>query len=154
MLKSKLLSLILAASILSMPVAALADAAGSCKKTEPILEWTVGLPFKLVGAALSGTTGLLIGGLTGLFRGAVIGTKAVAGALGNEDGTGEVLAGIVIGAAPGAVIHALVGGLLWGGKGLLAGLEKPFECASLSSLIGGIPDAVEWTAEGAVDYAS
>jgi hypothetical protein len=149
MLKRKLLALLLVATIL-IPTAALADESSSgCKKTEPVIEWTLGLPFKLVGGALAGATGLLVGTATGLVRGAVKGTKAVAGALGDEDGAGETLAGIIFGAAPGAVVHAVVGGLLWTAKGLWAGLEKPLHCNTLNSAFEGIPDAIEWTAEGA-----
>jgi hypothetical protein len=154
MFKSKILSLLLVTSIVTMPLAAYADEGAGCKKADPIIAWTIGLPFKAVGAALSSATGLLVGTTAGLFRGAVKGTKAVAGALGDEDGAGETLVGIILGAAPGAAIHAVVGGLLWGGKGFLAGWEKPFECESLDSALGGIPDAIEWTAEGAVDVFS
>ncbi len=151
MLKRKLLALVLVATTL-IPTAALADESSSgCKKSDPIIEWTIGLPFKAIGAALAGTTGLLVGGGAGLVRGAVKGTKAVAGALGDEDGAGETLAGVIFGAAPGAVVHALVGGLMWGGKGLWAGLEKPLHCRSFESAFEGIPDAIEWTAEGASD---
>ena len=49
----------------------------------------------------------------------------------------------------GAAVHATVGGLLWGGKGFIAGWDKPFHCASLRSAFEGIADAVEWTADGA-----
>ena len=147
--KTKLLALTLIVSVL-IPTAALADEASSgCKKVDPILGWTIGLPFKTVGAALSSATGLLVGTTTGLFRGAVKGTKAVAGALGDEDGAAETLAGVVFGAAPGAVVHATVGGLLWTGKGFIKGWEKPFSCASLHSALEGIPDAIEWTSDGA-----
>ena len=147
--KSKLLALALVASML-MPTIALADEASSgCKKVDPILGWTIGLPFKAVGAVLSTVTGALVGTTTGLVRGAVKGTRTVADALGDEKGTGENLVGVVIGAAPGAVVHGLVGGLLWSGKGFVAGWEKPFKCESLHSALEGIPDAIEWTAEGA-----
>jgi hypothetical protein len=146
--RSKIIALMLVASIL-MPTAALADASHSCKKADSIFAWTFGLPFKAVGAALAGTAGLLVGTTTGFLRGAVKGTKVVAGALGDEDGAGETLVGVVLGAAPGAAIHGTVGGLLWFGKGFVAGLEKPFWCASLHSALEGIPDAVEWTVEGA-----
>ena len=149
MKKSKLLALLLVAAIL-MPTVALADEASSgCKKTDPIVAWTIGLPFKAVGAALSGVTGVLVGATTGLFRGAVKGTKTVADAVGNENGSVETVVGLALGAAPGAVVHGTVGGLLWGGKGFLAGWEKPFKCESLRSALEGIPDAIEWTAEGA-----
>ncbi len=147
--KSNLLALTLIVSML-MPIAALADESSSnCKKADPLLGWTIGLPFKAVGAALSGATGLLVGTTTGLVRGAAKGTKAVAGALGDEKGAGETLAGVIFGAAPGAVVHGTVGGLLWGGKGLIAGWDKPFHCATLHSAFQGIPDAVEWTVDGA-----
>ena len=147
--KSKLLALTLVVSIL-LPTAALADESSSgCKKADPLLGWTIGLPFKAVGAALSSATGLLVGTTTGLVRGAVKGTKAVAGALGDKDGAAETLAGILIGAAPGAAVHGVVGGLLWGGKGFIAGWDKPFHCATIHSAFQGIPDAVEWTSEGA-----
>ncbi len=149
MLKRKLFALLLVATVL-IPTAALADESSSgCKKSNPIIEWTVGLPFKAIGGVLAGSTGLLVGTTTGLVRGAVKGTKAVAGALGDEDGAGETLAGIVFGAAPGAVVHGLVGGLKWTAKGLWAGLDKPLHCKSLESAFEGIPDAIEWTAEGA-----
>lgn len=151
MLKTKLLSLLLAVSMLT-PMAALADESSSgCKKADPVIAWTVGLPFKVIGAALSSATGLVVGTTAGLVRGAVKGTKAVAGALGDEDGAGETLVGLLLGAAPGAAVHALVGGLVWTAKGFVAGWEKPFECSSLESALGGIPDAIEWTAEGAYD---
>ena len=147
--KSKLLALTLVVSIL-LPTAALADESSSgCKKTSDLLGWTIGLPFKAVGATLSCATGLLVGATTGMVRGAVKGTKAVAGALGDEKGAGETLAGVLIGAAPGAAVHATVGGLLWSGKGFVKGWEKPFSCESLHSALEGIPDAIEWTAEGA-----
>ena len=146
---SKLLALTLVVSIL-LPIAALADESSSgCKKTDPILGWTIGLPFKAVGATLSSTTGVLVGTTTGLIRGARKGTKAVAGALGDEKGAGETLAGIVFGAAPGAAVHGLAGGLLWGAKGFIEGWDKPFHCASLHSALEGIPDAIEWTADHA-----
>ena len=147
--KSKLLALTLAVSML-MPLAALADEASSGgKKSSQLLGWTIGLPFKVVGSTLSSATGLLVGTTTGLVRGAVRGTKAVAGALGDEDGAGETLAGVLVGAAPGAVVHGTVGGLQWTGKGFIAGWEKPFEYATLKSAFEGIPDAIEWTADGA-----
>lgn len=146
--KSNLLALTLIVSML-MPIAALADESSSSCKRNSLLEWTIGLPFKAVGAALSGATGLLVGTTTGLVRGAVKGTKAVAGALGDEDGAGETLAGVIFGAAPGAVVHGTVGGLLWTGKGLIAGWDKPFHCATLHSAFQGIPDAIEWTVDGA-----
>ena len=146
--KSILIALALVASIL-MPTIALADEASGCRKADAILAWTIGLPFKVAGAALSGATGLLVGTTTGLVRGAVKGTKSVAGALGDENGAGETLVGLAVGAAPGAVVHGLVGGLLWLGKGFIAGWDKPFHCASLHSALEGIPDAIEWTAEGA-----
>ncbi len=147
--KSKLIALAIVVATLA-PTVALADEASSGgKKTEPLLGWTIGLPFKVVGATLSSTTGILVGATTGLVRGAVKGTKAVAGALGDEDGVGETLAGITFGAAPGAAVHSLVGGLLWGGKGFVTGWEKPFEYATLHSALEGIPDAIEWTADGA-----
>lgn len=147
--KSNLLALTLVASLL-MPIAALADEASSgCKKPSAILGWTVGLPFKLVGAALGSVTGLLVGTTTGVMHGAVKGTRAVAGALGDEHGAGETVAGVIFGAAPGAVVHGVVDGLTWAGKGFVEGLERPFKCASLRSAFEGISDAVEWTAEGA-----
>lgn len=146
--KSKLLALTLVVSIL-IPTAALADESSSGKKTDPILGWTIGLPFKAVGAALSSATGIIVGTTTGLIRGAVKGTKAVAEALGDEDGAVETVAGLAIGAAPGAAVHATVGGLLWGAKGFIAGWEKPFKYATVHSALEGIPDAIEWTAEGA-----
>ena len=147
--KSKLLALTLVMAML-VPTAALADEAShGGKKTDPLLGWTIGLPFKAVGAALSCATGVLVGTTAGLIRGAVIGTRAVADALGDKDGTGETLVGFAVGAAPGAAIHATVGGLMWGGKGFVAGWEKPFEYDTLHSAFEGIPDAIEWTAEGA-----
>lgn len=151
--KSKIIALTIVASLL-MPTCALADEGGSCKKADPILSWTFGLPFKAIGAALASATGIVVGTTTGLIRGAVRGTKAVAGALGDEDGAGEQLVGLALGAAPGAAIHAVVGGLLWGGKGFIQGWEKPFECASLNSALEGIPEAIEWTADGAADAFS
>ena len=147
--KSKLLALTLVVSIFTYPLAVLADESSSCKKADELLSWTVGLPFKAVGAVLSSATGVLVGSTAGLIRGAVKGTKAVADALGDEDGAGETLVGLAVGAAPGAAIHATVGGLLWGGKGFVAGWEKPFHCATLHSALEGIPDAIEWTSEGA-----
>lgn len=147
--KSKLLALALIVLVL-IPTAVLADESSSgCKKAEPILGWTIGLPFKVVGAALSSATGVLVGTTTGFVRGAVKGTKAVAGALGDEHGTGETLVGLAIGAAPGALVHGVAGGLLWGAKGFIAGWEKPFKCATIHSALEGIPDAIEWTADHA-----
>ncbi|MBI2995914.1 MAG: hypothetical protein HYY52_04340 [Candidatus Melainabacteria bacterium] len=147
--KSKLVALTLVISML-LPLAALADEASSgCKKPNLLTEWTIGLPFKLVGATLSSATGLLVGTTTGIVRGAIKGTKAVAGALGDEDGAVETLAGLAVGAAPGAAVHGLLGGTLWTAKGFQSGFEKPFSCQSLHSAFEGIPDSVEWTAEGA-----
>ncbi|OGI09172.1 MAG: hypothetical protein A3I68_07270 [Candidatus Melainabacteria bacterium RIFCSPLOWO2_02_FULL_35_15] len=147
--KSKLLALVLVTSVL-MPTIALADEASSgCKKTDPIFGWTIGLPFKAVGATLSTGTGVLVGTTSGLIRGASKGTKAVADAFGDEKGVMENIAGLVIGAVPGAVVHGVVGGLLWGGKGFVDGWEKPFKCQTLHSALEGIPNSIEWTAEGA-----
>lgn len=149
MLNKKLLALILVISIF-LPTVALADEASSGgKKTDPFLGWTIGLPFKAVGAVLSSATGIVVGTTTGFIRGAVKGTKAVAGALGDENGAGETLAGFIFGAAPGAAVHATAGGLLWGAKGFIAGWEKPFEYETVHSAFEGIPEAVEWTVEGA-----
>lgn len=148
MKKSKLLALTLVISMLA-PTAALADEASSGKQANTLLSWTIGLPFKVVGAALSSTAGILVGTTAGLIRGASIGTKAVAGALGDEDGAGETLLGFAVGAAPGAAIHGVIGGLTWGGKGFITGWEKPFQNATLTSGLEGIPDAIEWTVDGA-----
>ena len=147
--KSKLIALALVVSMLIPSVAFADESSSGCKKTSDLLAWTIGLPFKAIGAALSSATGIVVGTTTGLIRGAVKGTKAVAGALGDEDGAGETIAGLAFGAAPGAAIHGLVGGLLWGGKGFIEGWDKPFSCQSLHSALEGIPDAIEWTAEGA-----
>ena len=147
--KSKLIAIALVVSILIPSVAFADESSSGCKKTSEILGWTIGLPFKAVGATLSSATGLLVGTTTGLIRGAVKGTKAVAGALGDENGAGETIAGIALGAAPGAAVHGVVGGLLWGGKGFLEGWDKPFSCQSLHSALEGIPDAIEWTADHA-----
>ena len=147
--KSKLLALALVVSVL-MPTVALADESSSgCKKADPILGWTIGLPFKAVGAALSSVTGVLVGTTSGLIRGASKGEKAVADALGDEKGTVETLVGWAVGAPVGAAVHGVVGGLLWGGKGFVAGWEKPFHCATIHSALEGIPDAIEWTSNGA-----
>ena len=147
--KFKLLSLTLVVAVL-LPTAVLADESGSgCKKPSDLLSWTIGLPFKAVGAALSSGTGVVVGTTTGLVRGAVKGTKAVANALGDEKGAVETAAGLIIGAAPGAAIHGLLGGLQWGAKGFVEGWGKPFSCQSIRSALEGIPDAIEWTAEGA-----
>ena len=147
--KLNVIALLLVVSVL-MPTCALADDASSgCKKPSDLLSWTVGLPFKAVGATLSCATGVLVGTTTGLIRGAVKGTKAVAGALGDEDGTVETVAGFAVGAAPGAAVHGTLGGLQWGAKGFIKGWDKPFSCASLHSALEGIPDSIEWTAEGA-----
>lgn len=145
----KLLSIALVISIF-VPTCALADEASSGgKKADPFLSWTIGLPFKAVGAALSSATGALVGTTSGFIRGAVKGTRAVAGALGDEDGAVETVAGIALGAGPGAAVHAVAGGLLWGAKGFIRGWEKPFEYATVHSAFEGIPDAVEWTVDGA-----
>ena len=147
--KSKLLALTLIISML-IPTAALADESSSgCKKPGLLLSWTIGLPFKAAGAALSSATGILVGTTSGLIRGAIKGTKAVAGALGDEKGAIETLAGLALGAAPGGAVHGLLGGILWGAKGFKAGWNKPFKCATVQSALEGIPDAIEWTSEGA-----
>ena len=80
MIKSKLFALTLVAAIL-LPQAALADESSSCKKTDPLLGWTIGLPFKAVGAALSSTTGIVVGTTTGLIRGAEKSAKPLSDAL-------------------------------------------------------------------------
>ena len=147
--KSNVIILLLVVSVL-MPTCAFADESSSgCKKSSDLLSWTIGLPFKAAGAALSSTAGVLVGTTTGLVRGAVNGPKAVAGALGDENGPVESLVGIAIGAAPGAAVHGTLAGIQWGAKGFKAGWDKPFKCASLHSALEGIPDALEWTVEGA-----
>lgn len=147
--KSKLLALALVVSVL-MPTVALADEASSgCKKTNPLIAWTICLPFKAVGSVLSTTAGLLVGTTAGIVRGASKGDEAVADALGDKDGVAENIAGWTIGAPIGAVVHGLVGGLLWSGKGFVAGWEKPCKCQTVHSALEGIPDAIEWTVEGA-----
>lgn len=147
--KSKLLALTLVVSVL-LPTAAFADESSSgCKKASDLLSWTIGLPFKATGAALSSAAGAVVGTTAGVIRGAAKGTKAVAGALGDEDGAIESLVGLALGAAPGGAVHGLLGGLQWGAKGFIKGWEKPFSCASLNSGLEGIPDAIEWTIEGA-----
>lgn len=147
--KSKLIALALIISMLA-PTVALADEASSGgKKAGTLLSWTIGLPFKAVGAVLSSATGILVGTTTGLIRGTVKGTKAVAGALGDENGAVETIAGLAVGAAPGAVVHGTLGGILWGAKGFKAGWQKPLQYATVHSALEGIPDAIEWTAEGA-----
>jgi len=154
MKRTNLLALILAVSIFTTPLTVFADESGSCKSPSDLISWTLGLPFKVVGAALAGGTGLIVGATTGLLRGASKGADVVADAVGNPSGLGETLAGWAIGAAPGAAIHATLGGLTWFAKGVEAGLSKPLKCASVVSAFEGIPDAIEWTAEGASKYAS
>ena len=147
--KSNVIVLLLVVSVI-MPTCAFADESSSgCRKPSDLLSWTIGLPFKAAGAVLSSATGILVGTTTGLIRGAQKGTKAVAGALGDEDGAVETVAGLAIGAAPGGVIHGTLGGFEWGAKGFTRGWDKPFSCASLHSALEGIPDAIEWTANGA-----
>jgi len=146
---SRLLALTLIVSLL-VPTYALADESSSgCKKPDELLSWTIGLPFKAVGAALSSSAGVVVGTTAGLIRGAVKGTKAVAGALGDEDGAIESLVGLALGAAPGGAVHATLAGIKWGAKGFQAGWEKPFTCASIQSALEGIPDAIEWTVDSA-----
>ncbi len=147
--KSKLFALVLVGSIL-MPTIALADEASSgCKKTNPLIAWTLCLPFKAVGSVLSTATGLLVGTTAGLIRGASKGDKAVADALGDEKGVTENIVGWTLGAPVGALVHGVVGGLLWSGKGFVAGWEKPCKCQTIHSALEGIPDAIEWTSDGA-----
>ena len=139
-----------------IPTAALADESSSgCKHPSDLVSWTIGLPFKAVGATLGSATGVLVGTTTGIIRGAVKGTKAVAGALGDEKGAAETLVGLAVGAAPGAAVHGTLAGIKWGAKGFKTGWDKPFHCESLHSAFDGISDAVEWTADHASkEYSS
>ena len=147
--KSKLLALALIVSVL-MPTIVLADEASSgCKKTDPLIAWTLCLPFKAIGSVLSSATGLLVGTTAGLIRGASKGEKAVADALGDEKGVTENVVGWIVGAPVGAAVHGVVGGLLWTWKGFVTGWEKPCKCRSVHSALEGIPDAIEWTSDGA-----
>ncbi len=153
--KIKFLSLVLTLSIASYQFPTFgAEATWGGKTTDPMLTYTVGLPFKVVGSLLSSTTGVLVGATRGFMHGAVKGTKVVAGALGDETGAGETLVGLAVGAVPGAVLYGMRGGAVWGLKGLKVGWEKPFEQETVHSALKGIPDAIEWTTKNAAKGSS
>lgn len=153
--KSKLLAFIIIVSIFTYPISCLAaEATWGSKKVDPMLTYTVGLPFKVVGSLLSSTTGVLVGATRGFMHGAVKGTKVVASALGDEAGAGENLIGIAIGAVPGATLYGIRGGSVWGAKGLKVGWGKPFEQGTVHSALKGIPDAIEWTTKNAAKEVS
>lgn len=122
--------------------------------TEPLVAWTVGFPFKAVGSALSSATGFLVGSTSGFIRGAVKGSRYIAGKLGNEDGVWENIAGSLVAAAPSGVGHSLYGGFLWLGKGAWIGLQKPLEYPTIRSALEGVPEAIEETADGAAQVFS
>lgn len=149
--KSKLIVFIIVVSIFTYPMSCLAaEHSPSGKKADPMLTYTVGLPFKVIGSLLSSTTGILVGSARGVMRGAIKGTKVVASALGDESGAGETLVGLAVGAIPGAVLYGMRGGAVWGLKGLKVGWEKPFKDATVHSALKGIPDATMWTAKNAL----
>ena len=148
MKKSKVIALLLLVSIVFSPMAVRADE-WSLDSAVDLVKWTLGLPFKAVGASLASATGVVVGTTAGIIRGAVKGTKAVAGAVGDENGAGETLVGLAVGAGPGAAVHGVVGGLTWGIKGFKAGWDKPFAKGTLVSGLEGIPEAIEWTVDNA-----
>lgn len=153
--KTKLIAFIIIVSIFTYPVSSLAaEATWGSKKVDPMLTYTVGLPFKVVGSLLSSTTGVLVGATRGFMQGAHRGTKVVAGTLGDETGVGESLIGVAIGAVPGAILYGMRGGGVWGAKGLKVGWEKPFEQGTVHSALKGIPDATMWTAKNAMKGSS
>lgn len=155
MSKIKFLSLVLTLSIASYQFPTFgAEPTWAGKKADPMLTYTVGLPFKVVGSLLSSTAGVLVGATRGFMHGAVKGTKVVAGTLGDETGAGENLIGVAIGAVPGAALYGIRGGTVWGLKGLKVGWEKPFEDATVHSALKGIPDATMWTAKNAAKGSS
>lgn len=148
--KSRLFALAIIVSIFTYPVSSLAaEATWGSKKVDPMLTYTVGLPFKVVGSLLSSTTGVLVGATRGFMYGAIKGTKVVAGALGDESGAGENLIGAAFGAVPGAAFYGMRGGAVWGVKGFKAGWKKSFEDPALDSALKGISDAVVGTAKDA-----
>jgi len=149
--KLKLIVFVVVVSIFTYPMSCLAaKSSWTGKKVNPMLEWTVGLPFKVVGSFLSSTTGVFVGGTRGFMHGAVKGTKLVAGTLGDESGAGENLIGVALGAVPGAAFYGIRGGTVWGAKGLKVGFEKSFNDATVHSALKGIPDATMWTAKNAM----
>lgn len=126
----------------------------SKEKTNPWVAWTVGFPFKVVGATLSSTSGLIVGGTSGFFRGAVKGSRFIAGKLGNEDGVWENVAGTLIASGPSGVGHSVYGGFLWFYKGAWIGFVKPLEYPTIRSALEGIPEAIEETADEAAQVFS
>lgn len=148
--KSKLIAVTIVVSVFTYPVSSLAaEATWGDKKVDPVLTYTVGLPFKAVGSLLSSTTGVLVGTTRGFMHGAVKGTKAVAGTLGDESGIGENLIGVATGAVPGAILYGIRGGTVWGFKGLKVGWEKPFKDVAIDSGLQGTLEAIEDTARSA-----
>lgn len=145
--KLRYLTLVVLIFVQLLPLSSFAQDPGATK-TDPALAWTVGLPFKIIGAGVSAPAGLLVGSVTGFIRGAVKGTNWVAETLGDEDGIWQRSVGVLTAPVFGTA-YSVTGGLLSCGKGAWIGLQKPFEYLSFQSLLEGIPEAIEQTTDEA-----
>lgn len=93
---------------------------------ESTFQSIVNIPVRVVGAGVGGTVGVPLGAVKDGVKGWMKASKAVAGGLGNEDGSFQQIVGCSVGGPFGAVGGSAFGcfdGLVHGVK---TGYEKPF----------------------------
>lgn len=99
------------------------------------IKWCLQAPIRLTGAL---TGAVVSGGFCGPIdrskHWAVKGTEHIAGKLGNDKGVAQVICGIPIGGAPGAVLGAAYGVPYGACQGFKEGWSKPFSRWSYTTL--------------------
>jgi len=83
-------------------------------------------PVRVVGSSVGFLVGMPLGAVKDGVKGAQMGTKWVAGKLGNEDGTYQTVAGAILGGPVGVLGGGAYGTFDGGWHGIVTGYEKPF----------------------------
>jgi hypothetical protein len=101
-------------------------AANTATSSDDTFQNIVFFPVRVVGSSVGFVMGVPLGAVKDGVKGAQMGTKWVAGKLGNEDGTYQTVAGAILGAPFGILGGGAYGTFDGGWHGIVAGYEKPF----------------------------
>jgi len=101
-------------------------AADTTTASDDTFQNIVFFPVRVVGSSVGFLVGMPLGAVKDDVKGAQMGTKWVAGKLGNEDGVPQTWAGAILGAPFGIAGGAAYGTFDGGWHGIVTGYEKPF----------------------------
>lgn len=100
--------------------------AATATSSDDTFQNIVFFPVRVAGSAVGAVVGVPLGAVKDGVKGAQMGTKWVAGKLGNEDGVYQTWAGAILGAPFAAAGGAAYGTFDGGWHGIVTGYEKPF----------------------------